>query len=185
MSFPADRRGYFLISLLIVALDQASKIIIHAVLPARGPVEVIPGFFNLIYARNRGGLFGYFSELSDPWRTLLLLLLPLLAIVLVALFLSRGRDLDRPSLYGLALILGGAVGNFIDRVFRGEVVDFLDLYVSADRLADWLVRNLGTAHWHTFNFADSAIVTGALLLAFGIARPQRPSHAPADPSESR
>jgi signal peptidase II len=171
---PADsRRRYFLISLVVVIADQISKVAVHAWMRPHDPVTIIPGLFNLSYSRNRGGLFGYFGELSDPWRALLLTLLPLLAIVMVSLFIARSRDMDRPSLIGLALILGGAVGNLIDRIFRGEVVDFLDAYVSWDRLADWLIRTFGTAHWPTFNVADSAIVCGALLLAWGLARPPR------------
>jgi signal peptidase II len=165
------RRRFFVISLVVVVVDQATKLLAHSLLSGRGPVTVIPGLFNLAYSRNRGGLFGYFGELSDPWRMMILAVLPLLAILMVALFLMKGRDLDRPSLWGLALILGGAVGNFIDRVVRGEVVDFLDVYISASRAAEWLVEKFGTAHWPTFNAADSAIVAGALLLAFGIARP--------------
>jgi len=165
------RRAYFALALAVVIVDQATKALAHEFLRGRAAVEIIPGFFNLAYSRNRGGLFGYFAQLSDPWRGLLLTLLPLLAIVLVTLFIARGREMDRPSLAGLGLILGGAVGNLIDRVVRGEVVDFLDAYAGPDRLADWLVTRLGTAHWPTFNVADSAIVTGAFLLAFSIARP--------------
>ena len=167
------QRRYFLVSLAVVVVDQLSKIAVHAWMKPHTPLTVIPGFFNLSYSRNRGGLFGYFGELSDPWRALLLTLLPLLAIVMVSLFIARGRDLDRPSLLGLSLILGGAVGNLIDRIFRGEVVDFFDAYVSWARLADWLRETVGTAHWPTFNVADSAIVCGALLLAWGLARPPR------------
>jgi signal peptidase II len=88
------------------------------------------------------------------------------------------------TLFGLALVLGGAVGNLIDRLFRGEVIDFLDVYASSPRLAGWLLEKFGTAHWPTFNFADSAIVCGALLLALSIVRPQRPS-APADGPPAR
>jgi len=189
----AARRAYFSLSLLVVLADQATKVLVHEFLRGRSAVEVIPGFFNLAYSRNRGGLFGYFSELQDPWRALLLTLLPLLAIVLVTLFIARGREMDRPSLLGLALILGGAVGNLIDRLLRGEVVDFLDVYVGPSRLAEWLVARIGTAHWPTFNVADSAIVGGAFLLAFSIARPaSAPGSPPAEipragdpPSEPR
>jgi signal peptidase II len=174
------RRPYFLISLGVLLLDQLSKWLVVQSLPGRPPRVVIPGWFNLVYSENRGGLFGYFSELADPWRTLLLTLLPLLAIVLVTIFIARGREMDRPSLAGLGLILGGAVGNLIDRVLRGAVVDFLDVYVSSPRLADWLVARFGTAHWHTFNVADSAIVAGAVLLAFSLVRPPaRPRNATA------
>jgi len=167
-----DRKRYFGISLIVILVDQASKIAAHAGLQPHDPVVVIPKLFNLSYSRNRGGLFGYFGELSDPWRALLLTLLPLLAIVMVSLFIARGKEMDRPSLVGLGLILGGAVGNLIDRVLRGEVVDFFDVYVSWPRLADWLVGTFGTAHWPTFNVADSAIVAGAILLAWSMARPR-------------
>lgn len=180
----AARRWYYALSLAIVLVDQFSKVLVHELLRGRAALEVIPGFFNLAYSRNRGGLFGYFAQLSDPWRALLLTLLPLLAIVLVTLFIARGRDMDRPSLLGLALILGGAVGNLIDRLFRGEVVDFLDVHAGSGGLADWLTARLGTSHWPTFNVADSAIVVGALLLAFSMTRPGAPAagaEPPADP----
>jgi len=180
----STRRAYFALSLGVVIADQLAKVLAHHFLLARPPLEIIPGFFNLAYSRNRGGLFGYFAQLSDPWRALLLTLLPLLAILLVTLFLARGRDLDRPSLLGLALILGGAVGNLIDRVARGEVVDFLDVYAPPGALADWFKASFGTAHWPTFNLADSAIVTGAILLAFSIARP-RPSARRASTGDPR
>jgi signal peptidase II len=170
----AARRPWFLLSLLVVLGDQASKILAHEFLRGRAAVEIVPGFFDLAYSRNRGGLFGYFAQLSDPWRALLLTLLPLLAIVMVTLFIGRGRELDRPSLLGLALILGGAVGNLVDRLLRGEVVDFLDVYAGRGRLADWLQARVGTSHWPTFNIADAAIVVGALLLAFSIVRPRAP-----------
>jgi len=186
---PVSRRACFALSLAVVLADQATKVVAHELLRGRAAVEIIPGFFNLAYSRNRGGLFGYFSELTDPWRALLLTLLPLLAIVLVILFIARGKEMDRPSLLGLALILGGAVGNLVDRLLRGEVVDFLDLYAGTGRLAEWLIARLGTAHWPTFNLADSAIVVGALLLAFSIVVPgggRSGTAAAADPrSESR
>ena len=175
----AARRGYFVIALSVLVLDQATKITAHRWLANRGPVEIIPSFLNLSYSRNAGGLFGYFRDLPDPWRSLLLMLLPLAAVAMITWFLARGEGDDRRSLWGLALILGGAVGNLIDRIFRGEVVDFLDVYAASPGLADWLIERFGTAHWPTFNLADSAIVTGAGLLLLTIVRP------PATESRSR
>jgi signal peptidase II len=70
------------------------------------------------------------------------------------------------------MILGGATGNLIDRVLRGEVVDFLDVYVSRGAFADWLLDRFGTTHWPTFNIADSAIVCGAGLLLLDVIRPE-------------
>jgi signal peptidase II len=170
------RRYYLLISATLLLLDQLTKILAHGYLRGRGSVEVIPGVFNLWYSRNAGGLFGYFRDWSDPWRTLLLTALPVVAIVLIARFLLQGPDDDRPTLGGLALILGGAVGNLVDRALRGEVVDFLDVYASQPALARRLVSWFGTAHWPTFNVADSGIVVGACLLLWTVTRQpeQRP-----------
>ena len=168
----ASRWPYFVTAGVVLALDQATKVLAHAHLRGASAVEIVPGFFNLAYSRNRGGLFGYFSDLTDPWRTVLLTLLPLLAIGLIALFIVRSDETQRATRVGLGLILGGAVGNLIDRLFRGEVIDFLDVYASSEGLADWLIRTFGTAHWPTFNIADSAIVVGAGLLIVDIFRPQ-------------
>jgi signal peptidase II len=168
----ARRRSYFLVSALVLGLDQGTKILAHAYLRGAGPVEIVPGFFNLWYSRNPGGLFGMFRSWDDPWRTLLLTLLPVVAIALMTRFLIVTRDEERTTLAGLALILGGAVGNLIDRAVRGEVVDFLDAYAGHPALAERLVGWFGTAHWPTFNVADSAIVVGAGLLLIHVGRPE-------------
>ena len=167
----AARRGYFMLSLSVIALDQVTKIVVHHYIAGRPPVEVIPNFFSLWYSRNAGGLFGSFRDLGDPWRILLLTVPPIAAVGFIAAYLARMQPPDRPTLFGLGLILGGAIGNLIDRVIRGEVVDFLDVYLAPSRLADWFVSVFGTAHWPTFNVADSAIVVGAGLLLLSIVRP--------------
>jgi signal peptidase II len=171
------RRGFFLLSFVVLVADQASKLAAHRYLSDRASVEVIPGFFALWYSLNPGGLFGSFRSAGAPLRFVLLTLLPIGAVLLISAYLARSRQVDRPTLYGLALILGGAVGNLVDRIVRGEVIDFLDVYVAPSRLADWLVARFGTAHWPTFNVADSSIVIGACLLLLSIVRPQ-PQPAP-------
>jgi len=169
----AARRGYLVVTLAVLLLDQATKVAAHLHLRGAPTVVVIPNFLNLTYSRNPGGLFGYFGDLGQPWRGVLLTALPILAIGLILFFLLRSDDIHhRSTRFGLALILGGALGNLIDRLARGEVVDFLDVYASAPRLADWLVARFGTAHWPTFNVADSAIVVGAGLLLLDMLRPQ-------------
>ncbi len=166
------RRGYFLVSAAVVVVDQLSKIAAQALLHGRAPVSVIPGLFDLVYSRNRGGLFGYFATWGDPWRGVMLTAFPLVAIILIGWMLARTDEPDRSTLVGLALILGGATGNLIDRVARGEVVDFLDVYVSHPGLASWFESRFRTAHWPTFNLADSAIVCGAALLLLDVLRPE-------------
>ncbi len=178
MSFTADlanRKRYFSAAAVVIILDQVTKILAHAFLPGRDAVVVIPGFMNLAYSRNPGGLFGLFGTWGVAWRTTLLTVLPVAAVILIGLFLARTREQDRRTLSGLAMILGGATGNLIDRVFRGEVVDFLDVYAPGQALAGWFVKQFGTAHWPTFNIADSAIVLGAGLLVLDILRPRRPA----------
>lgn len=168
-----ERRVHFVVAALVLLADQATKIATDFWLPREVPVAVIPGFLNLWYSRNRGGLFGAFSDLADPWRGVLLTLFPLFAIALIGWFLLRADEQHGTTLAGLGLILGGATGNLVDRVVRGEVVDFLDVYASWRPLAERLADRFGTVHWPTFNLADSAIVTGACLLALDIFRPER------------
>lgn len=178
------RGGYFLVAGGVLALDQLTKMLAHAHLRGREPLVVIPGFFNFWYSRNRGGLFGYFSAWPDPWRAILLTAFPLMAVLAIAVFLARTAETDRRTLAGLAMILGGASGNLVDRLARGEVVDFLDAYVSHAGLAAWLVERFGTSHWPTFNVADSAIVTGAGLLLLDVFRKESKPHTPRGTDES-
>lgn len=109
--------------------------------------EIIPGFFNLTYLMNKGAAFGFLSGVDHVWRHYFFLILASVALVLLAVAWFRMRK-DHPF-YGpaLALIAGGAIGNLIDRVRLGAVVDFLDFYVAGH-------------HWPAFNVADSSITVG-------------------------
>lgn len=168
-----NRRGYFLAALVAVLLDQATKLAAVAWLQGKGQVQVVPGFLNLWFSTNRGGLFGSFGNLDEPWRTLLLVGMPLVFVAGMILFLARTDEPDRATLFGLAMMLGGAIGNLIDRIARGAVVDFLDVYASNPEVASFFVQRFNTFHWPTFNIADSAIVLGAVLLLIDVFRPAR------------
>jgi len=145
----------------ILLLDRATKSIIEAQLSVRDTLRVIPGFFDIIHTENRGAAFSLFDDASAEWRTLLLALLSLVAVLLIGGFIFlRAQRMDRVSLAGFALILGGAAGNLFDRVAWGRVTDFLDFY-------------LGGYHWPAFNVADSAIVVGSGLLLLEALRPRR------------
>ncbi|TNF73464.1 MAG: signal peptidase II [Acidobacteria bacterium] len=146
---------YLLISLVVVVLDQWTKWQVEAYLPRHLPTEVIPGFLNLTHVRNTGVAFGLFASQGEPWATILLTILGLAALLVVGLYFWRTPDSDVPLLVALSLILGGAVGNLVDRIANGAVTDFIDVY-------------FGTYHWHTFNIADSAITVGIVLMAVDI-----------------
>lgn len=141
----------FLVAALVAALDQWSKL---AVVQAYGLFEgkeVIPGFFNLIHVRNTGVAFSMFSGMDPRWSVPLLAGATLLAVAGVVFYL--GLLPARPATQAaLGLVLGGAVGNLVDRVRLGYVIDFLDLY-------------RGSFHWPAFNVADIAISAGVVLLA--------------------
>ncbi len=136
--------------LLVVVLDQVTKIWVVNNFQLYESLEVIPGFFNLTYLTNKGAAFGFLAGVDAAWRHYFFLILASIALVLlvVAWFrLHRDHRFYGPA---LALIAGGAIGNVIDRVRVGAVVDFLDFYVA-------------TSHWPAFNVADSAITLGVAL----------------------
>jgi signal peptidase II len=141
-----------LLPLSIVALDQWSKWVIEATLERYQRVRVIPGLFDIIHVENSGIAFGLFPSRGEIAGTILLALLGMAALVVVAAYFARAGDHQTLLLVALSLVMGGAIGNLVDRVLFGAVTDFLDLY-------------LGTRHWPTFNLADSAITVGIGLLA--------------------
>lgn len=141
----------FLISLLLFAADRVTKIWIDRNIGAFDTWTVIPGFFNIIHAENRGMAFSLMADWSSAWRSVFLIGVSAAVLLMVAVMLWQAQT--RLQRGALALVLGGAAGNLYDRVARGSVTDFLDFYA-------------GGYHWPTFNIADSAITVGALLLVF-------------------
>jgi len=152
-------RAYGLAALVLL-VDRISKWAIESWVSALDTHHIIPGFFDIVHSQNRGVAFGIFNDSTSEWRTTLLIVLSLAAVVFVSAMLWRPQRLDRASLWGLALILGGAAGNVFDRIVWGRVTDFLEFY-------------LGDYHWPTFNVADSAIVIGSALLLLDLIRPKR------------
>src|SRR6266478_2998870 len=177
------RKYHFFIALLVIALDRITKWAIAQKLSLHDSIPVIPGFFRIIRTENRGAAFGLFADspsewkvgllilfiptasqrtgsagrLSIPteWKVGLLILFSLVALLIVSALLWKNSHSLTTTGIGLALILGGAIGNLWDRVVSGHVVDFLLFYV-------------GQYQWPAFNLADSAIVVGAGLLVFEI-----------------
>ena len=147
-------RRLLLIALLVLVLDQGSKLFVRLVMAEDLPIEVT-GFFNLVLVYNQGVSFSllWFDGPAGPY------LLALLALAIVGALLWWVRRDPRPfNAVTAGLIVGGAVGNVIDRLYLGAVVDFLDFHAFG-----W--------HWPAFNVADSGIVVGALaLVADGLFR---------------
>jgi len=147
----AMRKYHLLISVAVVLFDRLAKWIVERNIDLHDNITVIPGFFHLTHVENRGAAFGLFAESPSEWKAAVLVLFSLVALVVVSALLWKNSHAMTSTGVGLALILGGAVGNLWDRLLSGHVVDFLDFY-------------LGSYHWPAFNIADSAIVVGALLL---------------------
>lgn len=144
---------------LVVLLDQASKLAVLRLLEPYQVMPVVPDFFNLTLAFNRGASFSFLAE-AGGWQRWLFSGMALAASVVIVILLRRTPPADRLNGLGLSLVLGGAVGNLIDRLWLGHVVDFFDVYYRA-----W--------HFPAFNIADSAISIGAALLVLGMWRPER------------
>lgn len=137
------------LSVVVVILDQCSKLLADSMLALHESVPVIP-FFSIRLAYNTGAAFSFLAD-ADGWQRWFFVVLALAIIVLLVNWLRRLEPGERLNAVALALVLGGAVGNLIDRLVYGHVIDFIDLYYG-----DW--------HWPTFNIADSAITVGAALL---------------------
>lgn len=148
----AGKLRYLFVSLGIIALDQWTKWLVEIHLPQHTAQPVIAGFLNLTHVRNTGVAFGLFASHGMNGGSWLLTLLGLAALAAVGIYFWFASPHDRLLLISLALVVGGAVGNLIDRMSSGAVTDFIDVYV-------------GTWHWPSFNVADSAISVGIVLMA--------------------
>lgn len=144
-------RLYFLILLVVLGVDQLSKQWIVSTMDLYQVSEVIPGLFNLVHVTNKGGAFSLLASIDSPLRHYFFVLIQggaAVGLTIAALKVHRHRPL---YLVSFALIAAGALGNLIDRLRHGAVIDFLDFY-------------LGSYHWPAFNVADSSICIGVGLL---------------------
>ncbi|MFB3777443.1 MAG: signal peptidase II [Bryobacteraceae bacterium] len=146
------------------ALDRVTKWLVEANMQREDVISVIPGFFNLVSTRNRGVAFSLLANNDSEWRSFFLIGLTALVVAFVGSILwqtsPRGMANSRLTRVGLSLVLGGALGNFYDRVTEGAVIDFLDIYISS-------------YHWPSFNVADSGLTIGVSLVLLDLWRSQR------------
>lgn len=138
---------------VIVLLDQITKLIVDRTMPLYHSIAVIDGFFNLTYIRNTGAAFGILAGSGAAFRLPFLVLFSLLAIGFIIVMLRRLPERETGLIIALTFILGGAVGNLIDRFAYGEVIDFLDFYWAG-------------YHWPAFNIADSFISVGVTITIY-------------------
>jgi signal peptidase II len=143
------------IAAAIVVMDQATKALVKARLPLHDSVTVIPGFFDLTHVRNTGAAFGMLNNMQFAYKPAVMVVVALVALGAVASYALTLPQTQRIARYGLALILGGAAGNLIDRATLGYVIDFVDVY--------W--RGV---HFWAFNVADSAITVGVVLMLLDV-----------------
>ncbi|WP_263418311.1 signal peptidase II [Terriglobus albidus] len=154
------RLWLLVITALVVTADRLSKLWIEAHIDLGSAITIIPRVFRLTHVLNTGAAFSMFADSTSPERVRIALVVfsICVTVVIAAMIYRMGRTLSLTS-FGLALILGGALGNLYDRIRFNHVVDFLEVHI-------------GTYHWPDFNLADSAICVGACLLLLEIFRPQ-------------
>ena len=138
---------------LVVLADQITKGLILKFLPYHQSITVIAGFFDITHIHNPGGAFGLMANMNETVRTIVFLFASSAAVGLIFYFYKKTPPSYTFLGVGFALIFGGAIGNLIDRVHLGIVVDFLDVYI-------------GKYHWPAFNIADSAITVGIFIFGF-------------------
>jgi len=143
---------------VIVILDQITKAAIVQRFDIHESYPVIDGFFNLVYVMNRGAAFGFLANMSETFRYIFFTGITLAVIGLIIYYIVKSESQSMLLIISLTMIFGGAVGNLIDRVRFGAVVDFLDVYLGFTSLP----------HWPAFNVADSAITVGAVLMIWGM-----------------
>ena len=142
---------------VIVVLDQITKSAVIARFSLHETLEIIPGLFNLVYVMNPGAAFGFLADASPTFRYVFFIGVTIAAAGLIVYYLVKSNPRNRLLAGSLTLIFGGAVGNLIDRIRFGAVVDFLDVYI-------------GASHWPAFNVADSSITVGAVLMIWEMLR---------------
>jgi len=139
----------------VIVMDQITKAAIMTKFFMHESYAIVDGFFNLVYVMNPGAAFGFLANMSETFRYFFFMGITVAVILLIIYYIVKSKPQDMIMVISLTLIFAGAVGNLIDRIRFGAVVDFLDVYI-------------GTAHWPAFNVADSAISLGAILMILGM-----------------
>ena len=146
------KQKYYAISLFVLLLDHLTKWAVRANMDLHSAIELVPNYLNLSYVRNSGVAFGLLADIESVWKPYILAAIAVVAVIVILVYSSR-IPLTRTLLQvALAIILGGILGNFLDRIVHGFVVDFIEFHI------------YDSFHWPNFNVADSAITIGITLL---------------------
>ncbi len=164
----SERTVYVVIAALVVAFDQLTKMLVDRFMSLHESHLLVDGLLRLTYVQNRGAAFGILSDADLPYQSLLFAVVSLGALGAIAAYAWRLPARSRLPQTALALIMGGALGNLLDRARLGYVIDFVDAF--------W-----GVHHWPAFNVADSAISIGVVLLVIDILRQPQAGEAPQPP----
>jgi signal peptidase II len=148
---PPARRLELWLPLAVVIVDQVTKAIVRATLPLHSNREIVPGFLDFTHVRNTGAAFGILNAVDFPLKSVVIAVIATAALVGVGLYAASLAHHQIVARIGLALIIGGATGNLLDRIVAGSVVDFVDVY--------WQSH-----HFWAFNVADSAITVGVAIM---------------------
>lgn len=148
---PFVRAAELAIVATVIVVDQLAKFLVRSTIPLYAKRSIIPNLLDITHVQNTGAAFGVLNAADFPYKSAFMIVVAALALVAISLYARQLGSHERLARYGLALILGGAFGNLIDRAIAGYVVDFVDVY--------W-----GEAHFWAFNIADAAITAGAVLV---------------------
>jgi signal peptidase II len=164
------KKKTYLVTLLVLILDQTTKWLASVRLDGHEAIEIIPGYLRLSFLRNSGVAFGLFTEIQSTWKPIILSLMAVLAIIAIVVYSAR-TPLNRVMLkIALAMTMGGILGNLADRVIHGSVVDFIEFHIHE------------SFYWPTFNVADSAITIGIALLLIDALRNPEAGESRKDPA---
>ncbi len=161
----------------VLALDQATKLAVYFSLrEGHDSIVLIPGYLGIVHAENRAAAFGMLADV--PYRYAMFLVLALVMAVAATITAVRLPPHEKVTAAALGFVAGGALGNGVDRAWKGPVTDFVRVHVASGSVHDWLIANVGTSDWPAFNVADAALFIGIALFVLGLASPDEAEDEP-------
>ena len=145
----------FFVSGVLIVMDQYTKLMVSLHIPRNYSVKVVEGFFNFTHIRNSGVAFGLFASQQSEYKALMFIAISTIAIIAILVIFHQTPKEKKMVQTGLILIFSGAIGNLIDRILHGEVIDFVDFFINRH-------------HFPAFNIADSCITVGVIMMVIDL-----------------